>query len=94
MGERAQVSEEAVTAIATLSVAMGSPEQAARAQHLLPEDDSFVSADEIVSLSGENERVHELMSDEQIVLVLTQEDGDQPSSDERDPECEECTTTA
>jgi hypothetical protein len=38
--------------------------------------------------------VHALMSDEQIVCLLTQDDDDQPASDESDPECEKCTTTA
>jgi hypothetical protein len=54
---------------------------------------SLVSASGFINLAGEIENVHEHMSDEQIVQLLTQGADDQQVSDS-ESNCEACTTSA
>jgi hypothetical protein len=53
----------------------------------------FVGANEFIHIAGENENVHDHMSDEQIVHLLTQGTNDQPVSDS-ESDCKVRTTSA
>jgi hypothetical protein len=88
MGEPANSSDSATEA---LSEAMSALEQAAHAQHFMPDDEAFVGANEFIHLAGEIENVHEHMSDEQIVQLLSHGDDDQQVSNS-ESDCEVCTT--
>jgi hypothetical protein len=81
------------SATEALSAAMSALEQVAHVQNFMPDDGAFVSANEFINLAGEIENVHDHMSDEQIVQLLTQGADDQPVADS-ESDCEVCTTSA
>jgi hypothetical protein len=87
--EPANSSESATKALSEAMSALG---QAAHAQHFMPDDEAFVSANEFIHLAGEIENVHENMSDEQRVQSLSHGEDDQPVS-ESESDCDVCTTS-
>jgi hypothetical protein len=78
MGKPVNCSDSATEA---LTEAMSALEQAAHAQHSMPDDEAFVSTNESINLTGEIEIVHERRSDKHIVQLLSQGENDQPVSD-------------